>query len=1078
MDPESQTADATPESGPDSTAVESADAVDPTPGGAEGAPPEAGEAPFEAPAPAAPAPPETPAPEAPAQTEAPAPDAPAQTEVPAPDTAAQAKTPPAEGAPPPAKAPQDATPVTPRPLSELSESELAEHARAHYPTLTLCGPQALPSWNGWGLALRGRRAVNGQDGSYLATKCLIMFMLPVFALGAYRVVDGPLETYRFLGRDKLSQLAKVCNALVLAALATALVVFLLPNPAQRALAEARAHVQSKRYVQGARGYAAALGSSEGPAAREAVRELVSGPLRQAPTADAAQALEVLSPHPATAKIFDSSQDDAWLKLALERGAQDPPAALKLLDALEPLAGAEVDAAREELLGKLNATNPLDPISASGLAEIYERRAQPEKAWAVLIPARETLATLEGARILGLLHLTRGELAEADALLTPYLELRLPEALQALDAQKAAYKRARDRSFALLNSGQGASEEWYRGYNAASGDQRNRMVSEEIGRAVESDPTVVATRRRWTRLSRVSAVALELAIVRTARARELSGEAREAQLAAIAALLAEIEPAQASAARYRLAQAKLHFLRGEREQAVAILVALEQELTDHPASLNDVAQAYREAGDLSEARRLLDAAYALAKAPALRYSLASLRLLVAEDAAERLTWLERCDPQDPATQASLAATRADAAEASGESEAALRHYREGAEQLSKSPQTSANLYSRALIRRALWRLGGDPQDLAQHLADLRQALSLAPEHPILLRSLVTGLHLQAGAKVLAGRLDLARLQLLPDVGQLWSLCDDEASYAALCETYLGTRAFQEAEPLLNKLLELQPRSQSAWAERFGQVALRDQAAGYEAILAKLPEVDFEDYSAEMIGAYHAEDPAEVERWKARLERAQARAQGLAKAGGATYALALREVLRQRLQARVHGIAVEGDALLAEAERAHAAAPSVQTRLSRVAAHALRALERLRAQHPALETLSQDTRRSLDAPYVLVKGLSAGDEVAKAIKSDPDVQALAELLADLQTRAPRTVRVWWARLLRALDSPSAEALEERLRSDALTQLRLQVLLGLAPLDAEQVLEQSWFLELQGKAAEAEALVSEAAEAGVPL
>jgi len=1043
VDPDSKTAS--------SSAIESAEAGDPTPDSSQAAP---ADAPLESPEAAVPA---AEGPEAPVAAPA----------APAPEAAIEA---PASTEPAPAAAS--------RPLSELSEQELADHTRAAYPELTLCGPQALPSWNGWGVTLRGRRAVNTQDGSYVATKSLIAFMLPVFALGAYRVVDGPLETYRFLGRDKLSQLAKVCNAFVLAALTTALVLALLPNADQRALAEAGAHAKSKRYVQAARGYAAALGSSESQAAREALRELVSGPLREAPTADAAQAIEVLSPHPALAGIFDSSQDSAWLKLALERGSQDPTSALKLLDALEPLAGAEVDAAREQLLSRLNAAKPSDPIAASGLAEIHERRAQPKKAWAVLVPARETLGTLEGARILGLLHLTRGELAEAEDLLAPYLELRLPEALQALDAQKAAYKRARDRSFALLNSGKGANEEWYRSYNAADANQRNRMVSEEIGRAVEGDPTVVATRRRWTRLSRATAVALELAIVRTAQARGLNGEERKAKLAAAEALLAEIEPAQAGAPRFRLAQAKLHFLAEDREKALAILVALEKELSDHPASLSDVAQAYREAGDLSEARRLLDAAYAMAKAPALKYSLASLRLLVAEDAAERLVWLERCDPQDAATQASLAATRADAAEAKGDLEAALLHCREGAEQLSKSPETSANLYSRALIRRALWRLGGDPADLTKHLADLRQAVSLAPEHPILLRSLVTALHLQAGSSVLKGRLELSQLQLLPDVGQFWSLCDDTASYEALCQAYLETSAFQEAEPLLGKLLELQPRSQGVWAERFGQVALRDQAEGYEAILAGLRAVDFEDYSAEVIGAYHAEDPAEVERWKLRLERALARAKALEKAGGATYALALRQVVRQRVQARVHGLAVAGDALLAEAEAAHAAAPSVQTRLSRVAAHALRALERLRAQHPALEPLSQDTRRSLDAPYVLVKGLSLGDEVAEAIKSDPDVKALAALLADLQARAPRTVRVWWARLLRACGSPAADGLEARLRSDALTQLRLKVLLGLAPLDAEQVLEQSWLLELQGKAQEAEALVSQASEAGVPL
>lgn len=1060
MDPESKTAG--------SSAVESAEAPD------SNQPDSNQPDSIQADAPQADAPqadaPQADAPQADAQAAENDPAPQAGEETPAP---AQPEAPAAE---PKAAAETSASPDPARPLSEYSEAELADYARQTYPALTPGPAPALPNWNGWGLALRGRRGVNSKDGSYTATRCLIMFMFPVLALGAYRVVDGPLETYRFLGRDRLSQFAKVCNVLVLAAILAACGWLLLPNADQRALAEARAHAASKRYVQAARGYAAALGSSEAQAAREAVSELVSGPLRQAPTAEAAQALEVLSPHPALAQIFDASQDDAWLALALERGAQDAPAALALLSALEPL--AEVDGAREQLFLAQNAKNPADPTSASGLAEIYERRGQATKALEVLLPARETLGTLEGARILGLIRLTRKEFSEAEALLGPYLELRLPEALQALEAQKAAYKRARDRAFALLNSGKGADKEWYARYNAANSDERNRMVDEEIGRAIESDPTVIATRRRWTRLYRACAVALELALVRLTRARGSSGEERSAQVAAAEALLKEIEPAEGNSARFRLTEAKLHFLADRRDEAIAILKALEKELSDHPASLSDVAEAYREAGDTSEARRLMDAAYGLAKQPALKFTLASMRVLLAEDAAERLTWLERCDPQDPATQASLAGARADAAEAKGDLEAALGHYRAGVEQLSQGAETSATLFSRALLRRAAWRLGGQPADIDAHVQDLRQALALAGDHPILLRSLVTALHLQAGEKVLSRQIDLAKLRVLPDVGQLWSLCEDEAAYAALCQRYLETAAFQEAEPLLSKLLALEPRSQSLWAERFGQVALRDQAAGYEEILAKLPEVDFQDYEAEVIGAYYADEPEEVERWKVRLERAQARAKSLEAAGGATYALALRELGRLRLAARVHGQPLAGEALLAEAERAHAAAPSVQTRLSRVAAHAVRALERLRPEHPALETLSEETRRSLDAPYVLIKGLSSSDELAAAIKSDPDVKALGELLADLQERAPRTVRVWWYRLLSALDSPAAKALEARLKTDALTELRLKVLLGLAPLDAEQILEQSWFLELRGKPDEAAALIAAAAEAGVPL
>ncbi len=44
------------------------------------------------------------------------------------------------------------------------------------------------SFNGFGTTLYGKREINPADGSYIATKWIILLFLPVFPLDSYRVI--------------------------------------------------------------------------------------------------------------------------------------------------------------------------------------------------------------------------------------------------------------------------------------------------------------------------------------------------------------------------------------------------------------------------------------------------------------------------------------------------------------------------------------------------------------------------------------------------------------------------------------------------------------------------------------------------------------------------------------------------------------------------------------------------------------------------------------------------------------------------------------------------------------------------
>src|SRR6516225_3085693 len=71
--------------------------------------------------------------------------------------------------------------------------------------------------NGCGTTVYGTRDYDDETGTYVTTHCFCLLLVPVVALGAYRVArDGP--TWFFLGRVPLSTFARLWNSLVFGAL--------------------------------------------------------------------------------------------------------------------------------------------------------------------------------------------------------------------------------------------------------------------------------------------------------------------------------------------------------------------------------------------------------------------------------------------------------------------------------------------------------------------------------------------------------------------------------------------------------------------------------------------------------------------------------------------------------------------------------------------------------------------------------------------------------------------------------------------------------------------------------------------
>ena len=71
--------------------------------------------------------------------------------------------------------------------------------------------------NGVGTSLFGSRDRDEETGTYVTTLCACFAFIPIIALAAYRVTAAGGNTYYFLGKTRLSAVAKAWNAFIMAA---------------------------------------------------------------------------------------------------------------------------------------------------------------------------------------------------------------------------------------------------------------------------------------------------------------------------------------------------------------------------------------------------------------------------------------------------------------------------------------------------------------------------------------------------------------------------------------------------------------------------------------------------------------------------------------------------------------------------------------------------------------------------------------------------------------------------------------------------------------------------------------------
>jgi hypothetical protein len=947
---------------------------------------------------------------------------------------------------------------------------------------------------GCGFGLYGSRGFDADTGSYVKTYCFSLLFLPVLALGAYRVADAPDGGWYFLGRVRLSPLARLWNSCLIALLAGGLGLLLWKNYTESAnyLAGQKLAEADALAAAGQRGKAAELyrevaaGNTEHAGRAEAkLKETVDGTVADGPLADAAAACKAavaLKRPPAVAGLFDRA-----MQRAKADEAADPRGALDLLDAVAPLApdAKAVTPTRQRLLEKVVAREPDNPEPASELAVIYEGQKRQAECEALLLPHKDRLGTREGARILGHILVSKGDFEPAHNLLQPYVEERLQKLHRAEERLKTAYTRADQQITEEIKRGVAVGFP-YDAVKAAGEEQQGVMVNEYFASRLKGDPEIKAAREELLREAPVVPVALDLGIVLLRRAQQTADpKAREAELEKAEKTFLAVQGQAGETVAYRLFLGQVYYWMGKPQQGRKLFDELLEAEQRDPQMMAQVAMTLREVGSHSEARALVEEAYRKEQDEKKKHRIAGQRALLFTDLDDEITWLGRANPADPHIQASLAAARGQKAYEDGNDAEAAKQLRQAVALYDKMTEDAGALNNSGIACFSLFCVTGEREALEQAISRVERAVALRPRDTILLTN--------ASHKVLDGALrdvvgpaiDLKALKAQGPAGLLPFLYADRAGRDRLAERARQHPGVAKARALLERLVVLAPRGESGWAMLAALYGITRDRAALVGLARRLEgaELDQADTVRKTLEAYQGKDRAKrVKELNATRQREEALVKSLRqgqRGAGVTFAAAATE-----LAATLRGLGEEGgsagdpDRVVALAEEAHQVAPSSATHTALRDALLYRASRTLEKQEPAYKQMATRARRSLGTSYLVAAALSREGKAREAALKNADVKRALELMREDLARFPDEAgpRTWV--MLRAAHPAEAAKVAAALAKDEAHQATLAVGRKLSPVSATTALQTYWGAQMAGKEAEGRAALKAVAARGVPL
>ena len=955
----------------------------------------------------------------------------------------------------------------------MSEQELSERFPDMVPI------QSVPTMftiNGFGTGLYGSRNRDAESGTYVTTYALCALFIPVFALRAYRIADGGVNQYYFIGREPLSAFARIWNAALLLGVAGLIACIMVSSHinspeylAKQKLEQADKLANEGKLLAAVNLYRQLLvqGTPQATTAQQRLLTIPQGPLQKLNASQATEVLTMLMTMQRDGMLAEMQElPDICLKLIKQHQAEDPVGAFHLLQVVERFHGdpGTYQALKDELLAELTRRDPNNLDYKVEWAKSLALKQKEEEAEKLLVSVKDQLGGGEGARILGLIYSQTNRLDEAYPLLKAYADQNLPAYLAAEQALTQASTFVEQTALDELRS-KPESDPWVREYDQAATDEDKRaLVQQYLIAQLRADASVMQARQSLVNLSPVVPAVLELGVITLRRGQAMTDPvARQQALEESEKTFLSIRDAAGETTEFRVFLGQVYYWMGKHDEGKTQFdEALEAEQRSSQMLLA-VSNMLREVGLTEDARKLAEEAFEKADTEPQRQQAAVRRSLLSLDQQDEIDWLQKTDLSIPELKASLAAAQGNQALIRGDDAKALQHLQEAVEIYNKSTVSAATRNNLALCYFSLFQLTRDPKNFHKGVELLEHAYELNPSDSIMLRNLASAELQSILLDVCNNALDLSLLGGAVTVDRLSYLVQTPAQAQALRDKLKAHPRLAKCLGHFDKVMLLAPKLSDTYESVEKIYSFLQDEPHLKQISDRVTAAQL-DYSADLAQSQQFVSGAIDEKLKTdfaqAIQRMEKILESTADRQDATRAVALCEMIQLELSRGSFQPPMEIDLCIRRAEEAHRVAPSSATTNTLLQFLMVRACHTLAKQHAPLQQMLQKCQRSTGEATLLLVYLSREPAAVEEIKQDADRQRAVEMALTLSTTFPVRTGPWDWSLLRHDHPAHAQSIAEKFGQSSLRKLQLQLDSQLSPYSLTLALRRQWAYEMTGQ------------------
>ncbi len=739
--------------------------------------------------------------------------------------------------------------------------------------------------------------------------------------------------------------------------------------------------------------------------------------------------------------------DGEISAGLERAREQRKTSLAL-----------VETGDEAKLRQALESNPSDHDIAMAVAKLELDEGRVDGAIATLKATGSearmpTTVQLELAQM----YRSAGQLAEADAILTPLVDQLQPSYQRAVRAFSDAVERIRSQAIADVDAGRIDPELNRRAENVAE-SERPRIFQEWLNEQIDKNPDVVKAREALQSHELVVPASIALGTVKLERGQASRGEQREKLLAEAESVFVAISSAAAGHPSYHLGLGQLYHRMGRPDEGDAQLdrvLAMES-----PLLTMAVGNVYRELGLLEKMRNMLTELHGTDIELPMKQQVALTLSIVAADLEEKERWLKLANQNDPAVVSSLAEARGAKAMRDGRWDDADQAFAQSAAFWeSQGSEDGAAANNAAVANQGRYAATGDLTHQEKAVRALEQAVKLSPKSVVSNENLSNALTALGSLRVLSTWVGPEAALSSDDASSIIASMLGGDDREAVLRAIRANPELRRAQELRRQLIVLSPHRYDAYGGSMQYLGWLEDVDGLQRLYDQVkanPKMAVANLDQRHAYERGERDDVLRQAMTAERDRARLRLEKLGPNVKPSTRAALHFVLAQKLQ----GLAMMNDDAKGVAEATGEMRKAVElwpgggleSDLS--FSLALEALYAARLKSKRLDAAwkAQWRQQSLVSIIDETIGGEGGAEVLAALRAQPQLDEAVQVLEPSMARRPRVWHLPYARW-----SDRASAIEAALAHRASPLLALPIKID-AHIFGDEPREQAYLRQLE--------------------